>query len=564
MKFNEYVYTRPDFESFKNTFYQALEIFNNAKTADEQIEAMATISQLRLDFSTMENLAYIRHTMNTQDAFYADEIAYFDEMNPLMAELENAFYQALLSATFEADLQKRFGSLLFEKARLKQKTFNKAIIEDMQQENKLTTEYRKLLASAKIEFEGKTRNLSQMAPFAQSKDRDMRKRASQAVSAFFSDNESTLDRIYDDLVKARNTMAKKLGYSSFVQLAYDRLGRLDYTASDVKNYRDQVYEALVPVVKSLVSRKGKRLGIEDMKSYDLSLEFLSGNPTPKGEREWMVKQATEMYEAMSEETKEFIHFMTDKELLDLDAKEGKSGGGYCTYIPNYSSPFIFANFNGTSHDVDVLTHEAGHAFQVYSSRHFEVSEYFWPTYEAAEIHSMSMEFFAWPWIDKFFQEDTDKYKFSHLAGALTFIPYGVAVDEFQHAVYENPELTPEERKLKWRDIEKKYLPYKVYDNDPFMERGGFWFRQSHIFEVPFYYIDYTLAQVCAFQYWAKDQQDHASAWNSYVKLCQMGGSKTFLDLVKSSGLDSPFVSGTIKKYIQPIQAYLDAVDDSKF
>lgn len=564
MKFNEYVYTRPDFETLKNTFYQALEIFNNAKTANEQIEAMATISQLRLDFSTMENLAYIRHTMNTQDAFYADEIAYFDEMNPLMAELENAFYQALLSATFEADLQKRFGSLLFEKARLKQKTFNKAIIEDMQQENKLTTEYRKLLASAKIEFEGKTRNLSQMAPFAQSKDRDMRKRASQAVSAFFSDNESTLDRIYDDLVKTRNTMAKKLGYSSFVQLAYDRLGRLDYTASDVKNYRDQVYEALVPVVKSLVSRKGKRLGIEDMKSYDLSLEFLSGNPTPKGEREWMVKQATEMYEAMSEETKEFIHFMTDKELLDLDAKEGKSGGGYCTYIPNYSSPFIFANFNGTSHDVDVLTHEAGHAFQVYSSRHFEVSEYFWPTYEAAEIHSMSMEFFAWPWIDKFFQEDTDKYKFSHLAGALTFIPYGVAVDEFQHAVYENPELTPEERKLKWRDIEKKYLPYKVYDNDPFMERGGFWFRQSHIFEVPFYYIDYTLAQVCAFQYWAKDQQDHASAWNSYVKLCQMGGSKTFLDLVKSSGLDSPFVSGTIKKYIQPIQAYLDAVDDSKF
>src|SRR5690606_28092373 len=197
---------------------------------------------------------------------------------------------------------------------------------------------------------------------------------------------------------------------------------------------------------------------------------------------------------------------------------GKQGGGYCTYIPEYKSPFIFANFNGTSHDVDVLTHEAGHAFQVYSSRDL-LPEYRWPTMEAAEIHSMSMEFLAWPWIDQFFLEDTPKYKFNHLAGAISFLPYGVLVDEFQHHIYEKPGLTPDERKALWRKLEKKYMPFKDYGDDAFMEKGTYWLRQGHIFSAPFYYIDYTLAQVCAFQYWIKHQANRKEALESYLKLC---------------------------------------------
>src|SRR5690554_5695718 len=152
-----------------------------------------------------------------------------------------------------------------------------------------------------------------------------------------------------------------------------------------------------------------------------------------------------MYDALSPETSKFFRFMVDKELMDLDSRANKEGGGYCTYIPDHQAPFIFANFNGTSGDVDVLTHEAGHTFQVYSSRHL-IPEYRWPTMESAEIHSMSMEFLAWPWIDKFFKEDTNKYKFDHLSGAIEFLPYGVLVDEFQHEVYENPKLSPKERR----------------------------------------------------------------------------------------------------------------------
>ena len=263
-----------------------------------------------------------------------------------------------------------------------------------------------------------------------------------------------------------------------------------------------------------------------------------------------------MYEDLSKETGEFFKFMQENHLMDLVAKKGKAGGGYCTFIEDYKAPFIFSNFNGTSGDIDVLTHEAGHAFQVYSSRHFEIPEYYWPTYEACEIHSMSMEFFTWPWMDLFFKEDTDKYKFSHLSDALLFLPYGVSVDEFQHWVYENPEATPKERKLQWREIEKKYLPHKDYEGNDYLENGGFWQRQGHIYNSPFYYIDYTLAQICAFQFWKRSRENQEEAWADYVKLCKLGGSMSFTKLVEAANLISPFEDGCVESVVGEIETWL--------
>lgn len=296
--------------------------------------------------------------------------------------------------------------------------------------------------------------------------------------------------------------------------------------------------------------------------FDESFNFKSGNAAPKGDPDWIVENSTEMYEQLSPEMNEFFIFIRDNELMDLVSKQGKQSGGYCTFLSEYGAPFIFSNFNGTSHDIDVLTHEVGHAFQVYESRHFEVPEYNWPTYEAAEIHSMSMEFFTWPWMKLFFQEDTEKYKFAHLADALLFIPYGVSVDEFQHFVYSNPEVTPAERKAAWREIEKKYLPYWNHGDNDYLERGGFWQKQGHIYQSPFYYIDYTLAQLCAFQFWNRINEDFKSAWADYLKLCRTGGSQSFTGLVQVAGLISPFENGCIATVIGEIESWLNRVDDT--
>ena len=564
IKFKGYKYIRPDLEKIGKEFESLLDKFNNAKRVEEQDQIIAEINKIRSTVDTMGNLVYIRHSINTEDEFYAKEQDFFDESMPIYQNMVSKYYKALVNSKFRKELEKIWGNQLFTLAELRLKTFSEEIMEDLVKENKLSTEYSKLIASAKIDFEGETRNLSQMGPFMQSKDRDMRKRAHEAYVSFFEENESELDRIYDELVKVRTNMAKKLGYKNFVQMGYDRMSRSDYTPEDVANYRKQVYEELVPLSTELKERQRKRLGLDELKYYDESLEFLSGNATPKGDPDWIIENGKRMYKELSKETDEFFTMMVERELLDLVSKKGKMSGGYCAYIPDYKTPFIFSNFNGTSGDIDVLTHEAGHAFQAYMSRHLEVVEYGFPTAEACEIHSMSMEFITWPWMELFFKEEADKYRFSHLAGAINFIPYGVTVDEFQHFVYENPEATPEERKAKWREIEKKYMPFRDYEDNDLLNRGGYWFRQGHIFSSPFYYIDYTLAQVCAFQFWIKINEDREKAWKDYLELCKAGGSKPFLELVELARLKNPFVDGTIREVVTPIKEWLDSIDDSKF
>jgi M3 family oligoendopeptidase len=323
-----------------------------------------------------------------------------------------------------------------------------------------------------------------------------------------------------------------------------------------------VLESVVPVAHKIIMENGARIGIENPKFYDQSLEFLDGNPTPKGTKDELVGKALRMYSEMSPETKEFFEFMCEHELLDVESKPGKANGGYCTYIDGYKSPFIFANFNGTSGDVDVLTHEAGHAFMAYCSKDtVENPDLLWPTSEACEIHSMSMEFLAWPWMELFFGDAADKYRFSHLEHAITFLPYGVAIDEFQHAVYANPEMTHEERCAKWREIEKKYLPLKKYTGFSYYNKGTWWMKQSHLFGSPFYYIDYTLAQVCAFQFHNENMKNHEKTWKKYTKLCKMGGKYPFLTLLEKANLRNPFEDGNVKKAIKPLVKLLNSFDD---
>lgn len=564
LKFKDYKYKRPDIGKIKEEITSLIDEFERADSSNEQNEIIGKINSIREEVESMENLVYIRHSINTLDEYYKKEQEFLDENMPIYESLVSKYMKALVNSKFRDDLKEKWGSHLFNLSEVKLKTFSDEIIEDLVNENKLVSEYDRLVASAKINFEGEERNLAQMQPFMQSRNRDMRKRAYEAYIGFFEENEDKFDTIYDKLVKLRDSIAKKLGFKNFVELGYARMGRTDYDAEMVANYRKQVFEDLVPVVEELKDRQRKRLGLDELKYYDEPLEFLSGNAIPKGSPEWILENGKKMYNELSKETAEFFNFMVERELMDLVSKKGKMSGGYCTIISKYKSPFIFSNFNGTSGDVDVLTHEAGHAFQFYLSSSFEIPEYHSPTLEACEIHSMSMEFITWPWMELFFKEDVEKYKFSHLSGAVNFIPYGVTVDEFQHFVYENPEATKEERKTKWREIEKKYLPFRDYEDNDFLNRGGYWFRQGHIFQVPFYYIDYTLAQVCAFQFWIKSMDGNDEFWKDYLRLCRAGGSDSFLNLVSLAKLRNPFEDGTIREVMKPIEKWLDSIDDTKF
>ncbi|MBL8965443.1 MAG: M3 family oligoendopeptidase, partial [Spirochaetaceae bacterium] len=507
--FDEFKYERPDVAAISTAFRALLADFAGAATAERQDELMAEIAAIRNRIETMASIVEIRHTCDVEDAFYEKENDFMDEADPLFEGLKSEFYAALAASPFKAELARKWGPQLFRLAELQMKTWKPEIVEDLQAENRLASEYVKLKASARIAFEGQERNLSEMHPFTESPDRGLRRRAQAAISGFYAEHEEEFDRIYDGLVKVRHRIALKLGFDSFVPLAYARLGRSDYDAAMVGGYRRQVLASVVPLAGALRARQGRRLGLEKLTFCDEALDFSDGNAAPLGDSSWIVDKGLSMFAEMSPETGEFFREMTERKLLDLETRKSKAAGGYCSYMPDEGAPFIFANFNGTSDDVDTFAHEAGHAFQVHSSGHLGLPEYYWPTLEACEIHSMSMEFFAWPWAEGFFGQGAARYRFRHLSAGILFVPYGVLVDEFQHWVYEHPDATPAERKAVWREKEEIYLPWRDYDGDAFLERGGYWYRQGHIFEDPFYYIDYTLAQMSAYEFWGKARSDRA-------------------------------------------------------
>lgn len=562
--FKEYEYEQINIEKKAQQTKTLLKKFDHATTLDEAIETINDINKIRNHTDTHFNIAYIRASIDTHNEFYSNERDFFDENMPRIQHLDNLFYQSLLNSKYKEELIEHFGQQLFSLAEVALNTYQPSINDLLVKENKLVSEYDKLIASADIAYKGEHLNLAQFSKYLINEDRNIRRKAYNTKEQFFNTHLKDFDRIYDELIKVRHEIALKLGYDNFVQLGYDRMQRIGYSAQDVKVFREQVKEYVVPITETINAQHAKRIGVDQLKVYDQNFTFKTGSPKPRISTDEIIENARKMYHNRSDETAKFIDFMIDKELFDLEAKKGKESGGYCTIINDFKSPFIFANFNGTQGDIEVMTHEAGHAFQVFESLKYSVPEYYFPTSEACEIHSMSMEYLTYPWMDLFFKADTDKFKLSHLEDNIKFLPYGVAVDEFQHYMYENPEMTPEEHRHIWSDLENKYLPNVDYDGIQHLENGAFWHRQGHIFASPFYYIDYTLATICAMQFYIKQENDEHQAWSDYLKICQIGGSQSFVDIIKSVNLQSPFKNGTVKSIVEHLYEATKKIDQSKF
>lgn len=563
MKFSEMPYKRPDTEALKQRWTALTQRLEHAATYEEARAAFLEQQALSRSAETQATLASVRHSIDTRDAFYDGEERFWNTFAPELEEYEQAWKAAMLASPFRKDFAAEYGELMFLNAEIDRKSFAPEIIPEMQQENDLVQAYEKLIASAQIPFEGKTYTLSQLQPMKTDLDDDRRLAAWKADSQWSMEHAEELDTLYDKLVHLRDAMGRKLGYEGYTTLGYYRMKRNCYTKDDVEKFRAAVRKYLVPVAEKIYRKQAERLG----KSYPLSfadaaLEFRSGNPRPVGTPDDILAQGMKFYGELSPETKEFFRTMLDDELLDVLSTEGKRAGGYCTGLGDYEVPFIFANFNGTQHDVEVVTHEAGHAFACWMNRKRVPDSYIWPSLEACEVHSMSMEFFAWPWAEGFFGPDTRKFLYSHLAGALTFIPYGTMVDHFQHIVYERPDMTPAERNAAWKELTAVYTPWlKMDDSDlPFYTEGRRWQRQSHIYVNPFYYIDYCLAQTVSLEFWAMIQKDKDDAWQHYMAYTRQGGSRTFTELLQNAGLESPFDESCLRGVCAAAEQWLDSFD----
>lgn len=558
MKFQDMPYERVDFEQVKRDFEMLTEDLKQAKSGEAQFEIHKRYYDLMNHVSTKMTIARIRHDVDMTDEFYEKEQEYYDQINPELQNLIQIYQKVLFESPFRTELEEKIGAVAFKNMELAQKSFDEKLISLMQEENMLVNRYNKLIATAKIDWEGEELNLSLLRPYMTNADREVRRTAWKKYSAFFESAADQLDEIYDALVKNRTEQAKQMGYDNYVELGYYRMTRNSYGKEEVEQFRDQIKTYFVPFAEKLHEKRRKRLGVEKLSYIDEGVYFKEGNPSPAMKPEEILKAGQKMYCELSEETGRFINFMMQNDLFDVLGRKTKRAGGYMTFLPDYNAPFVFANFNGTSDDLDVITHECGHAFQGFIAAEDPIQEHRDITMETAEIHSMSMEFFAEKYMELFLGEDAQRYRTMHLEDAAAFIPYGCMVDEFQHIVYANPEMTPQERHEAWANLERIYKPHLDYENDPFFSKGGFWQKQQHIYNYPFYYIDYVLAQTCAFMYKNKMMENYEEAWECYLKLCRLSASKFYAEMLHEVGLDVPYEDGCIALMTKKLEKMMES------
>ncbi|GGF27074.1 M3 family oligoendopeptidase [Aliidongia dinghuensis] len=525
----------------------------------EKAEAVAAWDRLRREYDSWSALVGLRFQQDTADPEAKKARDYADALSPEATGFEVAVKRRLLADPDRAGLERLVGNHAVRLWETDVTTFDPVIAKDLEEEARLGARYTELLSAAKLEIDGETVNLAGIEPFAQALDRETRHRAERARWAFFEAHGPELDEIYDKLVHLRHGMARKLGYETYTPLGYRRMRRVDYDAADVARYRDQVATHVVPLIARLMEQRRQENGWDRLYFWDESLTDPAGNPVPAGDHNFLVAQAQTMFDNMDKRLGDFYRLMNEGGFLDLKNRATKAGGGFCTSFPTHGVPFIFANFNGTDHDIKVFTHEMGHAFQNWESRRQPGIDYLWPTMEAAEINSMGLEFLAHPQMALMVGEAAaDRFRRMHLIDSLAFLPYGVCVDHFQHEIYAKPEMTPAERHAVWRALERRYMPWTDYGDLAYPEKGGRWQAKRHIYYLPFYYIDYTLALCCAMQFWVKSRRDYQASLEAYIALCALGGSAPFQDLVRSAGLVSPFAPGALAEVVSEAEKVLAA------
>ena len=547
---------KPTIEGVTQEYQEINAALDQAQNKSDRETALQQWEHLRRRLDTWSAMTSLNFSQDTTNQDYQAEQEYSDRLQPKLTALEVAMKQRLLDSEHRAEFESILGQQAFSLWSADVTTFEPAIESDLVEESELINQYVQLLASAKIEFQGETVNLSGIRQYTESSDRKTRYEAEFARWNFFSENKAQLDSIYDRLVKLRHQMAQKLGYDNYIGLGYKRMQRIDYNEADVASYRDEVVAKVVPLAQKVIARQAKKLNLDRVQFWDESVFDLQGNPKPQGDHDWMIEQAQQMFNAMHPELGSFFETMVAGNFMDLKTRPGKAGGGFCTGFPTAGVPYIFANFNQTKGDVEVFTHEMGHAFQAWQSRNLPLIDYLWPTLESCEIHSMSLEFLTWSQMDKFFGADADRFRQIHLAQSILFLPYGCAVDHFQHLVYANPEATPQERNEMWQQMEARYLPWRDYGDLEYPAQGGLWQEKQHIYCSPFYYIDYTLALCCAMQFWVKAESDFEAALSEYIALCQRGGKAPFQSLTKSANLVSPFQPGSLADVVTKAQDFL--------
>lgn len=528
----------------KREYHKLVERIKAAEDSDKPdswIKLFADWDALSSYIGSEAARVYYKYSQDMSNQKLEARDRYFSEkISPVISEPNYTLSKAFLASRHRDAVAKRYGAQLipmYETAIVPMDPVNTQLGIKL---SLLDNDYRKLTAKASVKVRGETMNLYKARSLLFSSDESLRKEAYEASGDWFLANHKKLAAIFDKMIGFREQMAKNVSLKNYVDFAYRSRGRQGYGRKDVEEFRRLVLKHLVPLNEAVMKKQAASLGDKVLKPWNVFYRPLLTVPSGTVPIETQVTKAQAVFEKVSPKLAKHFRYMSTNGLVDLETRPNKQGGAYCIDFSDEGKAAILCNSTGDPDDVRTLTHEMGHAFQKWESNVIELADLQWGTAELAEVYSMGMEFLSLPFMEIFFDKDNArKFAADKWLDSLYTICYVCVVDEFQHWVYDNPDATPAQRDTTWTNIYVKYLPAIDFDGVE-KYKNVRWYGQGHIFSSPFYYIDYALAELCAMQLGLLSEQDYRKTIRTYLKMCKLGGTKSFLEAVDFAGLRSPF------------------------
>lgn len=470
-----------------------------------------------------------------------------EKVSPVTDEPEHALVTALLKSKHKQAVAERFGERLILEYENSLKLLDPINTELGVRASVVSKIYEKMIASGTVTIMGKRKSISEARTMLLSPDEKIRRAAFLAHRGWFINNRTALADIYSELVELRTKMAKNVGYENFVPLGYEGMSRIDYNRKEVETFRQAVKDYIVPLTRELAAFQAKGLKTKTLQPWDMVYFADSGLPSGIVPIDGQLDNAQVLFDNLLPQLGQHFAYMRTNQLIDLETRPNKRTGGYCNKVPDSGEVQILCNSVGDADDVHVLTHEMGHAFQGWETNHIEAVELQWPGADLCEVFSMGMEFLCMPHIEAFFSSDHAKrFTMNRFRDSLDVLVYVCIVDEFQHWVYENPEANSDERDAEWVHIWKSYRPSVDFSKVGDEYIAARWYAQAHIFSIPFYYIDYAIAETGALQLALLNEKDSAKTLQLYIDMARKGGLKGIVEVCEEAGLRSPFDKTLIK------------------
>jgi M3 family oligoendopeptidase len=476
------------------------------------------------------------------------------ELSPVAADKGVEVARAIVSSQARDAIAEEFGELFVRKLTSEVETHDPVNTRLRTELSDVLMRYTRIFATATVMWRGERHPFSFARKAMHDPDQRERHAAHRSKVEYVQRHEDELQAIFDEARTLRTRMAVNLGLGSYTELRYREMERFDWSPREAASVRAAIRDHVVPLTHELRQRQAAAQGSTLVHPADEEIWPDQPQAEMIVEVDGQIEAATEMFGAMGEEFSGAWDLLVSEDLIDLPARAGKGTGAFCTSFAYEGVPFVFCNSVGTPEDVKTLVHEFGHALQGWRSRDIVPVHMRSPTLEACEIHSMTLELLVHPFMATFFGSDADAFKLEHLRSTLLQVPYMAAIDEFQHEVYAMG-LDAAGRGDLWERLAGEFLPGFDWSSEPWLARNR-WLTQLHVFQYPFYYLDYALARLVSWELWLRSLDDRDGAIATYLELCSLGGTKPFRQLVTEAGLGDPFDGAVIERTVQRMRPHL--------